>query len=301
MPNDLQIPHLNATNYNTWSGLMTAYLQSKGIWRIVSSAKTQPLLSGILTAGELAALELYHENHDKACGMIYLHLDNDQKIHVEAVKDDPIQMWDALKAVHQQKHTGNRLNAYDDLVEQAVLFIQHLRPKDFDLAKLDEELASLTLIRALPDEYNAFALSLLLLDKMDKATIHQALVIDDIQRRCRASDMPAVATAFQTTPAPSASKQKCAFCDMSNHVMDKCHKFINVQKEAKERVKNACKGNRANKAQAATSEDKESKDMEFAGNASALNTDVPSFSTHSTDYDWIADTGATSHMTPHHN
>ncbi|PPQ94350.1 hypothetical protein CVT25_000396, partial [Psilocybe cyanescens] len=269
MPNDLQIPHLNATNYNTWSGLMTACLQSKGIWCIVSGAKTQPLLSGILTAGELAALKLYHENRNKACGMIYLHLDNDQKIHVEAVKDDLIQMWDALKAVHQQKCPGNRFNAYDDLfsirkeegetlqtlinrVERAVVLIQQLRPKDFDLAKLDEELASLTLIRALPDEYNAFASSLLLLNKMDKATIHQAFVTEDIQRCRCASDMPAVATAFQTTLTPSASKQKCAFCNMSNHVMDKCHKFINVQKEAKEHVKNACKGNRANKAQEAT-------------------------------------------------
>ncbi|PPQ95965.1 hypothetical protein CVT25_000410 [Psilocybe cyanescens] len=115
MANDHQIPLLNATNYNTWSGLMTAYLQSKGIWRIVSGAKTQPVLSDILTAGEQAVLKLYHENHDKACGMIYLHLDNDQQIHVEAVKDDPIQMWEALKAVHQQKRPGNRFNAYDDL------------------------------------------------------------------------------------------------------------------------------------------------------------------------------------------
>ncbi|PPQ94770.1 hypothetical protein CVT25_007879, partial [Psilocybe cyanescens] len=131
-----------------------------------SGTKTQPLLSDILTAGEQAALELYHENRDKACGMIYLHLDNDQKIHVEAVKDDPIQMWEALKAVHQQKRPGNRFNTYDDLVEQAVLLIQQLRPKDFDLAKLDEELASLTLIRPLPNEYNAFASSLLLLDNV---------------------------------------------------------------------------------------------------------------------------------------
>ncbi|PPQ90075.1 hypothetical protein CVT25_012024 [Psilocybe cyanescens] len=214
MANDHQIPLLNTTNYNTWSGLMTAYLQSKGIWCIVSSAKTQPLLSDIPTAGEQAVLELYHENHDKACGMIYLHLDNDQKIYVKAVKDDPIQMWEALKAVHQQKHPGNRFNAYDDLfsiqkeegenlqtlinrVEQAVLLIQQLRPKDFDLTKLDEELASLTLIRALPNEYNAFALSLLLLDKLDKAIIHQAFVTENIQLCRRASDMPAVATAFQ--------------------------------------------------------------------------------------------------------
>jgi transposase InsO family protein len=43
------------------------------------------------------------------------------------------------------------------------------------------------------------------------------------------------------------------------------------------------------------------KDMEFAGNASALSTYNPSDPSTSpdTDFDWIADTGATSHMTPH--
>ena len=45
--------------------------------------------------------------------------------------------------------------------------------------------------------------------------------------------------------------------------------------------------------------------VEFAGNASA--TSLPSFALSSTplqlnaNFDWIADTGATSHMTPHHH
>uniref|UniRef100_A0A8H8CEZ8 Uncharacterized protein n=1 Tax=Psilocybe cubensis TaxID=181762 RepID=A0A8H8CEZ8_PSICU len=89
-------------------------------------------------------------------------------------------------------------------------------------------------------------------------TIHQAFVTEDIQRRRRASELPALATAFQAAPAPSASKPKCAFCDMTNHAMDKCHKFIAAQKDAKERVKAARKGNRAHKASEAFSEEKES-------------------------------------------
>jgi hypothetical protein len=71
-------------------------------------------------------------------------------------------------------------------VDTAINRIQDLRPKDFTLCNLDDELASMTLIRALPDEFSAFASSLLLLDKLEKSTIHQAFVTEESQRRHRA-------------------------------------------------------------------------------------------------------------------
>ena len=39
----------------------------------------------------------------------------------------------------------------------AMKLIQDLRPTEFDLAKLDKELASMVLIQALPEEYSAWA------------------------------------------------------------------------------------------------------------------------------------------------
>ncbi len=82
-------------------------------------------------------------------------------------------MWAALAAVHLQKRPGARFNAYDDLfsirkqedeslqslmnrVDTAIHRIQDLRPKDFTLSNLDDELASMTLIRSLTEEYSAF-------------------------------------------------------------------------------------------------------------------------------------------------
>ncbi len=48
----------------------------------------------------------------------------------------------------------------------------------------------MTLIRSLTEEYSAFASSLLLMDKLEKATIQQAFVTEESQRRHRASAAP---------------------------------------------------------------------------------------------------------------
>ncbi|KAF8809421.1 hypothetical protein BYT27DRAFT_7048621, partial [Phlegmacium glaucopus] len=154
------------------------------------------------------------------------------------------------------------------------------------------------MICALPDEYSAFTSSLLLLDKLDKATIHQAFVGEETQRRRHASDMPSVGTAFSASSSSTpTSKEKCDFCGMTNHIMEKCYQFINAQKSAKENnAKKRRGGNKANKAKGNV--------VEFAGNASALSSTFdPSNPSNplqtDADFDWNADTGATSFMTPH--
>ena len=175
-------------------------------------------------------------------------------------------------------------------VDTAIQHIKDLRPATFDLATLDDELASMALIRALPDEFSTFALSLLLQDKLEKTTIHQAFVTEESQRRHRASEAPNVASALAATsqPSPSSSPIKCAFCGINNHQQDSCTRFLRAQKEAQENVRSNRKGRKANKAQ--------EQDTEYAGNASALRSTSNS---NNTDFDWLADTGATSHMTSH--
>jgi hypothetical protein len=181
---------LNASNYPTWCGEMQAWLRSQGVWCIVSGQSKAPTISSPPKDGEEAALNTWYLKSDKAAGYIYLAVDENQKIHFATISDDSVKMWAALAAVHLQKRPGARFNAYDDLfsirkqeeetlqslmnrVETAINHIQDLRPKDFTLSSLDDELASMTLIRALPDEFSMFASSLLLLDKLEKSTIHQ--------------------------------------------------------------------------------------------------------------------------------
>ena len=77
------------------------------------------------------------------------------------------------------KEARTRFNAYDDLfsirlaeseslsslitrVDDVMIRIQGLRPSDFDITKVDDELAIMAMIRALPqDQYGSFVSSLL--------------------------------------------------------------------------------------------------------------------------------------------
>jgi hypothetical protein len=316
---------LNSTNYPTWAGNMEAWFRSAGLWHIVNGSTKSPMLSEKPTDAENLALEAWEVKSDKAAGWLFLMVEDDQKIHFDKIKDDPVQMWAALEAVHMQKRPGHRFNAYDDLfsirkqedeslqtlmnrVDGALRRIQDLRPAGFDLKMLDDELASMAMICALPEEYSNFTSSLLLLDKLDKATIHQAFVGEETQCRRRASDMSSVGTALSASTSSAPTKPTCDFCGMKGHVTNKCYQYINGQKVAKENVKKrkASGGKQANKAQETQSENTQSKDtvVEFAGNASALSTTYdPSNPSNplqtDADFDWNPDSGATSHMTPH--
>ena len=196
---------LNGENYTTWSGEMEAWLRASGLWKVVSGKQKSPTVSATPTAEESMALDAWETKCDKAAGWLFLMVEQEQRVHFNGIQDDPVKMWTALEAVHRQKKAGMRFNAYDDLfsirkleeeslqslinrVEDCKRRIKELRPSSFTLEMLDDELASMALIRALPDDFSAFSSSLLLMDKLDKTTIHQAFVTEDIQRKKRAQD-----------------------------------------------------------------------------------------------------------------
>jgi len=270
---------LNSTNYATWSGEMQAWLQASGLWRLVNGTQKKPSSSSPPTES------------DKAAGWLYLMVEPEQRIHFNN-REDPVNMWESLRSIHLQKRPGTRFNAYDDLfnirkvedeslqslinrVEDRMKKIKDLRPDNFDLQSLDEELASMTLIRALPaEEYSSFTSSLLLKDKLDKAAIHQAFVTEDIHRRRRAVDMPSTSSAFFTSKTPK-SQVTCTWCNKSGHEEAQCNRKDRDRKRAQDNTQFHSKRrpHNANKAQE-DSKDSEAvqesiKVTEFAGNASA--------------------------------
>ncbi len=106
---------------------------------------------------------IWDEKQDEAAGEIYLMVQKSERIHIEAVKDDPVKMWKALEEAYVIKRPGARFNAYDDLfsirkkeeeslsslanrVDECITSIQNLRPSSFTLADLDDELRSMALI-----------------------------------------------------------------------------------------------------------------------------------------------------------
>ncbi|PFH44982.1 hypothetical protein AMATHDRAFT_164154 [Amanita thiersii Skay4041] len=181
---------LNGTNYPTCAGEMEAWLHSAGLWRI----------------------------------------------------DNPVKMWTALESVHLQKKPGAHFNAYGDLfsirkedneslqslmnrVETAITKIKDLHPKDFTLDSLDSELASMTLIRALPEEYNSFVSSLLLKDNLDKDTIKQSFVTEEIQCSRRARDA-STASGSALKASTTTTTTNCDFCGLRNHITTRCRKYM---------------------------------------------------------------------------
>lgn len=178
---------------------MEAWYRAQALWRIVSGASKSPTLSIPLKDGEEDNLEAWQVKADKAAGIMWLMVEPAQRVHFREIKDDAVKMWGVLESVHMQKQTGTRFNAYDDLfsirkhdeedlqslinrVDDAVHRIRDLRSTGFTLDKLDDELAFMTLIRALPDDYNAVVSSLLLKDDLDKAAVQNVFVCEDNQR-----------------------------------------------------------------------------------------------------------------------
>jgi hypothetical protein len=300
---------LNSNNFNSWSGDMEAWYRAQALWRIVSGASKSPTLSAPIKEGEEEKLDAWQIKADKAAGIMYLMVEPMQRVHFRGIKDDAVKMWGALEAVHMQKRPGTRFNAYDDLfsirkrdeedlqslinrVDDSIHRIRDLRSTGFTLDQLDDELASMTLIRALPDDYNAFVSSLLLKDDLDKISVQNAFVREDNQRKRRQDDSPTVGNAL------AASSTSCTFCGFTGHSQDVCRQYARAKDQF---LKNRTKGkNKSTNNTNNTSQPQDTASVsqvtEFAGNASALST---SSSPTPPNLEWLADTGATSHMTPH--
>jgi len=133
---------------------------------------------------------------------------------------------------------------------------------------------------------NSFVSSLLLKDDLDKAAVQIVFVREDNQRRRRQQESPAIGT---TLSASSSSSTTCASCGSSGHSQDVCRQYTC----AKDQVGTNRNNRKKDKANAAQTPETPS---EFAGNASAPST---SPSPIPPNFDWLAETGATSHMTPH--
>ncbi|PBK85950.1 hypothetical protein ARMGADRAFT_1128261, partial [Armillaria gallica] len=133
------------------------------------------------------------EEMGAATGMIFLCLDDTQKINVEDYCrcDNPVGMWTSLKALHHQKTTTTHFTAYDMFfsvrkdpdeslsalhtrVIKIMADICLLRLFNFNLSKLDEEFQIIALICALlMPEYTAFVDSIFLnVEKLTLTGLH---------------------------------------------------------------------------------------------------------------------------------
>jgi gag-polypeptide of LTR copia-type len=229
-------PCLTDTNWGQWSDNMEAYLNTKELWEYVDGSTPQPAPADPTkaTADEKKEIANWKRKCGKASGEIWLALEDNQKVHVKDLKADPAAMWAKLESVHLQKKPGTRFNAYDNLfsirkednetlpalmarAEKASQDIKSLRPSHFTLDMLDKELLAMSLIRALPAEYNTFASSLLLLDSLDVDKLKSAFVNEESQRLARN-----VASTSSSLAMHTSSSLNCTFCGGTSHAEKDC-------------------------------------------------------------------------------
>ena len=146
---------LNGANWRDWAWETESILRRSKVWRVVTGDETQPTGA----AATPAALSDWYHRVDTASGIITGSIETSQRIHVEAIRDDPKAMWDTLKAVHNQQLPVTRVNAYLDLLsihreedetfsaliarmEAASKLTVDLCPKDFKLETLDDDIRS---------------------------------------------------------------------------------------------------------------------------------------------------------------
>jgi len=79
---------LNSTNYSTWSGEISAWLKSAGVWRIVSGVSKAPKQSSPSKPEEEKSLKDWEIKSDKAAGWLYMMVEPDQRVHFNGISDD---------------------------------------------------------------------------------------------------------------------------------------------------------------------------------------------------------------------
>jgi hypothetical protein len=101
------ITKLTSSNYPTWKGEIKAYLRVKGLRLLVNGSET-------CLASDTDLQAKWDVKADKAAGELYLACSVEQRMHIDAVQDDPVKIWTTLASIHLQQRPGAHSNTWDD-------------------------------------------------------------------------------------------------------------------------------------------------------------------------------------------
>jgi len=195
---------------------MKAYLMQKKVWAIVKGTDVRP------PPGD-ADLRSWLKDEQLAAGVIYLGLEEGQKLQVEDFLDDPRCMWEELESIHVQKCPSTQFNAYNSLlsimkledeslpaltsrIEKAMQEVRNLGPATFTIADLDLDLVCMAMICSLPAEYHSFVSSLVLLPQFDFKTLRVAFILEEDNRKAFITQDSIVAAANLTHSSRASHK-----------------------------------------------------------------------------------------------
>ena len=307
---------LNEHNYHTWKFDIQALLQRNGTWQIVNGTIPRPVL-------DLAGQDSWDTRNYNAAGVIYSQVEPSIQPLIREKLDNAPGMWTTLKDHFAKDNAASRFLIMDEFlstakqpeeslsavvarVEEQLQQVKGSCPTDLTVPKLLEELAMMTLIRSLPDEFSNFKSALLLVPgSLDFKTVKEAFLQEERTRQPRASEQLAM-RAFNSQPrAPrrrpgTRSNVVCGYppCKKQGHTTEQC--FMRQKDIARRSGEQQAKQKGKEKANLAEESSSDTEASRFAGNASTLDFTHPTSPLIAdAGADWIADTGATSHMTPH--
>ena len=332
------VPPLTETNYNVWKFNMQARLmQSTVSWLVVSGVFPKP--SPTAATAEVPYPPMNEEQRTwqianlQAAGLIYNSVSAVFQPFIQEHLGDAKKMWEVLATRFQQQNATARFIILNDLltvqkqpedslstligkVDSALQALRASCKKDMKIEDLEEELAYSSLIRALPEEFASFRSSVLLVNGKDITydKVKQAFLQEEQSRSASSAEL-AMRASTQSRGRGSGGRGRgsgrgrgrggysgpaCTYpgCpNPTNHSLERCYARANAFFKQEEEKKKTGAPGAARQAQTSASIEEVA---EFAGNASAFDPSDP-LSPLVTDAgaDWIVDTGATSHMTPH--
>ena len=166
-------------------------------------------------------LEKWEIKAERVCGAPKTAISHELRMLNRDCEDDPLLIWDTLKASFVQQRTAPRFNTYHTLlstqlgasesldslinkVDEQIRVIKSLSPSSFTLDNLYDELAVMAIIRALPHSFDDVVRTISVLDKFDKQSVIQSLRNMDQTR----SNLSGTSAAFSASSALPRSRSK---------------------------------------------------------------------------------------------
>ncbi|EIN12362.1 hypothetical protein PUNSTDRAFT_130615 [Punctularia strigosozonata HHB-11173 SS5] len=230
-----RVTPLNDVNYAQWAKEMRAYLAENKLWFIVIGTIKEP------SAGDPEHIT-YLEKSAQAAGAMFLAVDASQ----HKVSGARYNALDAVFAVRKQPDES--LPSLASRVDTLVQTFKDLCPDSYTLEQLLADLAAMSMLRSLPQEYDSFTSGLIQRDAT-KSEIVQAFVREHQTRNGRQDGSASAETLAMRVATPTASKADllCDFCEMKGHDEEHCFAKRDARSAARQKAAERRQNRRNNK------------------------------------------------------
>jgi hypothetical protein len=120
-------------------------------------------------------------------------------------------------------------------VSEGLARVQELRLDSFPISMLDNKLAIMAMLRALPRKhYGEFVLSLMRQKDLKRADVKLAFQAKQVKRTAHHSPLvgSAALCTFNKPTSPRGNSDKCPFCTIKGHAQEDCYKYKSARNDA---------------------------------------------------------------------